>query len=124
MHAGAVHFDSLAVEVDYELSHLDNRLSVTLGAAHDGVDARHKFVLVEWLGHVVIGAEAETIDLIFDAGEAGKDQSWRLRLRDSQVAQHLEARHIRQVQVEQDDGEIDIVYRGRSLLDQDRWCRR
>jgi hypothetical protein len=58
MHAGAVHFDSLAVEVDYELSHLDNRLSVTLGAAHDGVDARHKFVLVEWLGHVVIGAEA------------------------------------------------------------------
>jgi hypothetical protein len=34
---------------------------------------RHQLVLVEWLGHIVVGAEAETFDLILDAGEAGED---------------------------------------------------
>jgi hypothetical protein len=50
---------------------------VAHGAADDGVDACHQLVLVEWLGHVVIGAEAETLDLVLDAGEAGEDQDRR-----------------------------------------------
>src|SRR5450759_3810943 len=103
MHASAVDLNRLGVEVDDEVAGLDHRLGVALGAAHDGVNARHQFVLVEWLGHVVIGAEAETFDLVLDAGEAGEDQNRRLHLRDAQAAQHLEARHIRQVQVKQDD---------------------
>jgi hypothetical protein len=64
MHALAAHFHHLGVEVDYEISGLDDGLGVALGAAHDGMDARHQLVLVEWLGHVVVGAEAETFDLI------------------------------------------------------------
>ncbi len=89
---------------------------MALGAAHDGVDARDQFVLVEWLGHVVVGAEAETLDLVLDAGEAGEDQDRRLHLGDAQRAQHLEARHVGQVQVEQDDvvvvelAEIDALF--------------
>jgi hypothetical protein len=56
---------------------------VALGAAHDGVDARDQFVLVERLGHVVVGADAEALDLVLDAGEAGKDQNGGLDLRDT-----------------------------------------
>jgi hypothetical protein len=40
---------------------------VALGAAHDGVDARDQLVLVEGLGEVVVGAEAQTLHLVLDA---------------------------------------------------------
>ena len=116
VHAGAVHLDRLGVEIDDEVAGLDHRLGVALGAAHDGVDARHQLVLVERLGHVVVGAEAETADLVLDAGEAGEDQDRRLHLGDAQRPQHLEAGHVRQIQIEQDDvvvvelAEIDAFF--------------
>src|ERR1035437_6375960 len=116
MHTLAAHLHHLRVELNDEIAGLDDGLGVALEAAHDGVNARHQFVLVEWLGHVVIGAEAETFDLVLDAGEAGEDQSRRLHLRDAQAAQYLETRHIRQVQVQQDDviivqfAEIDALF--------------
>ena len=89
---------------------------MALGAADDGVDACHQLVLVEWLGHVVIGAEAETLDLVLDAGEAGEDQDRRLHLGDAQAPQHLETRHVGQIQVQQDDvvvvefAEVDALF--------------
>ena len=95
---------------------MDDRLGVALGAAHDGVDAGDQLVLVERLGHVVVGAEAEALDLVLDAGEAGEDQDRRLDLGDAQELQHLVARHVGQVQVEQDDvvvvelAEIDAFF--------------
>ena len=52
---------------------------------------------------MVVGAEAETFDLVLDAGEAGQDEDRRLDLANPQRPQHLEARHIRQIQIEQDD---------------------
>src|SRR5208282_1249273 len=91
MHRRAVDHDRLGVEVDGEIVDLNDGLGVTPGAAHDGVDARHQLVLVEWLGHIVIGAEAETLDLVLDAGKPGKDQGRCLHLRNAQAAQHLEA---------------------------------
>src|ERR1700722_14696715 len=45
MHARAVDFDRLGVEVDHEIAGLDDRLGMALGAPHDGVDARHQLVL-------------------------------------------------------------------------------
>src|ERR1700736_1427562 len=54
------------------------------------------------LGHVVVGAEAETLDLVLDPGEAGEDQDGRFHLAEAQSAQYLESRHIRQVKIEQD----------------------
>jgi hypothetical protein len=51
-----------------------------LRTTHDGVNARHQFVLVERLGHVVVGAERETLHLVFDAGEAGANQDRRVDL--------------------------------------------
>src|SRR5262249_43202542 len=53
--------------------------------------------------HVVIGAEAETSDLVLDPREAGEDQDGCLHLGDAKRAQHLDAGHVRQVQIEQDD---------------------
>jgi hypothetical protein len=38
---------------------------MSLGAANDGLDAGDEFVLVEGLGHIVVGAEAESLDLRF-----------------------------------------------------------
>src|ERR1700693_2955022 len=72
--------DSFGVEGDHKLSGLDHRLGVSLGTAHDGMDARHQLVLVERLGHVVVGTEAEPLDLVLDAGEPGQDQDRVLTL--------------------------------------------
>jgi hypothetical protein len=81
-----------------------------------GVDAGDQFVLVERLGHVVVGTEAEPADLVLDAGETGQDQDRGLDLRHSKRAQHLVTRHVGQVEVEQDDvvviklAEIDPLF--------------
>ena len=80
------------------------------------MDAGDQFVLVERLGHVVVGAEAKPADLVLDAGEASEDENGCLHLGDAQRAQHLEARHVGQVQVEQDNvvivmlSEIDTLF--------------
>ena len=76
---------------------------MTLGTAHDGVDAGDQFVLMEGLGHVVVGANAETLDLVLDAGKAGEDQNGGLDLRDPELLQHVVAGHVGQVQIEQDN---------------------
>ena len=76
--------------------------------------ARHQLVLVERLNHVVVGTEAETPDLVLDAGKPGEDQNRCLHLGDAQRPQHLEAGHVRQVQVEQDD--VVVVELVRSIV--------
>jgi len=54
---------------------------------------------VEWLGHIVVGAEAETFDLVLNAGKPGEDEGGRLHSGDAQAAQHFEAGYVRKVQV-------------------------
>jgi hypothetical protein len=97
MHALAADFHRLGVEVDHEIAGLDHRLGVALGAAHDRVDAGDQFVLVEGLGHVVVGADAETLDLVLDAGEAGEDQNGGLDLRHPKLLEHVVAGHVGQL---------------------------
>src|SRR5439155_5772961 len=103
MHALAADFDRLGVEIDDEIAGLNDRLGVALGTAHDGVDAGDQFVLVEGLGHVVVGADAETLDLVLDAGEAGEDQNGGLDLRYPELLEHVVAGHVGQVEVEKDN---------------------
>ena len=93
----------LVSEIDYEVVGLDDGPGVAPGASHNGMDARDQFFLVEWLGHVVVRADAGSLDLVLDAYEAGKDLGWRLDLRKTQAAQHVKARHVRQVEVEKKD---------------------
>src|SRR5256885_14479530 len=103
VHALAADLDRLGVEIDHEIAGLDDRLGVTLGTAHDRVDAGDQFVLVEGFCHVVVGANAETFDLVLDAGEAGEDQNGCLDLGNPELLEYVVAGHIRQVQVEQDN---------------------
>jgi hypothetical protein len=116
VHALAADFHRLGVEVDDEIAGLDHRLGVTLRAAHDRVDAGDQLILVEGFGHVVVGADAEALDLVLDAGEAGEDQNGCLDLRDAQLLEHVVTGHVRQVQVEKDDvvvvelAEIDAFF--------------
>ena len=91
MHPRPVDLDRLGVEVDDKIAGLDDGLGVALGAPHDRVDARDQFVLVERLGHIVVGAEAEPPDLVLDVGKARQDEDRRLHLGDAQATQHLEA---------------------------------
>src|ERR1041384_8570087 len=76
---------------------------MTLGSTHNGVDARDQLILMERFGHIVISTKAETFDLVLYARQTGKDEDRRFHSRYAQLAQHIETRHIRQVQVEQDD---------------------
>ena len=76
---------------------------MALGAADDGLDAGHQFVLVERLGEIVVSAEAEALHLVLYAGETGENQDRRLDLGDTQCAQHLVTGHVREVQVEKND---------------------
>src|ERR1700694_641878 len=116
MHAGAADLYRLGVEVDLEIGGVDDRLGMALRTAHHRVNAGDQLVLVEGLGHVVVGAEAEALDLVLDAGKAGEDQNRRLDLGDAQRAENFVSRHVRQVQVEQDDvvvvelAEIDALF--------------
>src|SRR3569623_1117828 len=89
--------------VDRESAGLDDRLRMAFRPAHDGVDTGDQLILVEGLGHVVVGTEAEPADLILDAGKAGEDQDGGLHLGDAEGAEHLVAAHVGQVQVKQDD---------------------
>src|ERR1700681_5016348 len=93
MHARAVYLDRLGVEIDDEIARVDDRLRMALRTPHDRMDARDEFVLVEGLGHIVVGAEAETLYLVFDAGEAGENQDRGLDLGDPEGPQHPVSRH-------------------------------
>ena len=116
MHALAADLDGLGVEIDDQVAGGDDRLGVALGAAHDGVDAGHQLVLVERLGHVIVGAEAQAPDLVLDAGKPGQDQDRSVDLADPERLQHFVAGHVGQVQVEQNDvvvvelAEIDALF--------------
>ena len=89
---------------------------MALGAADDRLDARDQLVLVERLGHVIVGAEAERLDFRFDDGVAGEDENRRLHLGDAQCLQHFEAAHVGQLKIEHDDvvivelAEVDALF--------------
>src|ERR1043165_3068917 len=97
MDALATDFDRLGVEIDDEIAGLDHRLSMALGTAHDRVDAGNQFVLVAGLGHVDVSANAETLGLVLDAGEAGEDQNGGLDLRHPELLEHVVTGHVGQI---------------------------
>jgi hypothetical protein len=83
---------------------------------------------VERLGDVVVGTEAEALDLILDAGEAGQNQDRCLDFCDAQGAQDLETRHVGQVEVEQDHivgvtlGEVAALFSEVSRIDRESFA--
>src|SRR4029077_12631867 len=86
VHPSARYLYRLGSQIDCKTARLDYRLGVTFAAAHDGMDARDQFVLVEWLGHVVVGAKAQASHFVLDTAEASEDQDRALDLGDAQAA--------------------------------------
>ena len=103
VNAAAVHFDRLGVKINREFAGGDDRLAVALGTAHDRLDAGDQLILVERLGHIIVGAEAQRLDLGFDNGVTGEDQDRRLHLGDAQGLEDLKAAHVGQLQVQNDN---------------------
>src|SRR5215468_11191945 len=99
MHTLTADLDRFGVEIDHEVAGLDHRLGMALRTAHDRMDTGHQLVLVERLGHIVVGANAETFDLVLDAGEAGQDQDRGLDLGHPKLLEHVVTGHVRQVQI-------------------------
>src|SRR5207253_221436 len=103
VHGDPADFDRLGIEIEAKITRIDDRLRMPFGAANDGVDARDQLVLVERLGHVVVGSEAEPAHLVLNAAEPGEDQYRGLHLRHPQRAQNLVPGHVGKVQIEQYD---------------------
>ena len=74
-----------------------------LGAPNDGVDACDELALVERLGEIVVGPEAEALDLGIELGEARQDQDRRLDAAGPEAAQDLVAVHVGQHEIQNDD---------------------
>ena len=78
---------------------------------------------MEWLGEIVIGTKTQSPHFVFNACKAGQNQNRCLDARHPQGAQHFIARHVRQVQVQQNDvviielSEIDTFFTQISGID-------
>jgi hypothetical protein len=104
--AGAVHFHSLGVEIDNKISVWSADTACPLRAAHDGVDARDQFVLMERLGYVVLAPKPRRLTFSWIPPMPERIRMGRLHIGDAQRPQNLEAGHVWKIQVEQND---DII---------------
>ena len=64
-----VHLHRAGIQVHLELAGLNDRIGMTLGAAHNRLDAGDELALVEGLGQIVVGTDAETLDLVVQPGQ-------------------------------------------------------
>src|SRR4051812_24279035 len=76
---------------------------MALRAAHDRMNAGDQLIAVEWLGDVIVSAEAERADLAVHLANARQDQDRRSDLRGAKFLQHVVAMHVRKIEVEEDD---------------------
>ena len=61
MDPGAGDLDGLLIEIDDEVTGRDDGLGMALRSTNDGVNAGDELVLVERLGQIIIGAEAQVL---------------------------------------------------------------
>ena len=111
-----VHFYRLGIEIDGDLARPDHRFRMALGPPDDRVDPRHQFFAVEGFRQVVVGTEAEALDLVLGIVRARQDQDRRFDARRAQLAQNLVPVHVRQIEIEYDQivvielGKIDAFF--------------
>src|SRR5690606_17752671 len=115
--------NGLGVEINHQVARMDDRLRMALRTTNDGVDTRNQLILVERLGHVVVGTETKAPHLVFNTGHARENEDRGLHLGQAQSPQDLITRHVRQVQVKEDDviiiqlAEIDTLFTQISRID-------
>jgi len=82
-------------------------LTLSLGTPQDGFDMRHQLTPIERLCQIIIGAEAEALDLAVEVRVAGQDQDRGIGAGAPQLANDLVAVDVRQHQV--DNSEVVII---------------
>ena len=91
-------------EVVAEIAVLDQRWRPAQAAPHQGAHAGFEFRQIKRLGHVVVGPEVEALDTFIDAIARGENQHRHALVGAAgfraQAAQHLQARHLGQPQIE------------------------
>src|SRR6266446_807016 len=65
------------IQIDNKLTGPDRRFGVALGTPHDRLNARDQFTTIKRLGQEVIGAEAETLELVVEFDKTREDQDRR-----------------------------------------------
>ena len=98
-----VHIGGLGVEINGQAAGTDDRVRMALGAADNGLNTGHQLALIEGFRQVIIGAEAQALNLVIKFRQAGQDQDRCAHPRLTEAAQHLVPVDIRQDQVEQDN---------------------
>ncbi len=92
--------------------------------AHDGraaagaapgqrAHARLELVERERLGHVVVGAEVESLHAFVDAVGGGQDQHGKIGIARAQALEHVEPGHFRQPEIE--DQQVESLHRQRGV---------
>src|SRR5262245_11430288 len=99
----ALDLDDAGVWGDRQLAGLDDRVGMALGAAHDRLDAGDQLALVERLGQVVVGPEAEALDFVVEFGKSRKNQDRRVDAGRAQPAQDLVTIDVWQHDIEKND---------------------
>ena len=101
-------FGLLRLRLHGQIAAVQGWLGVAHRPTHDRVDARDELVFVERLGHVVVCAHAEPANLVLDPGKTGENEDGRFYLANPKGAQHIVARHVGKVQVQEDD--VVVIY--------------
>src|SRR5579862_6841355 len=100
--------DAPPVEIDDEVAVADHAAAdrvgqIAIGASQVGLDPRQQLPQAERLRQVVVRAELEADDLVDLLVAGGEHQDGGLAARGADPAEHLEAVHGRQADVEQDE---------------------
>ena len=95
--------DFAAAGVDAQVRHLHHRRGDRLGPAPDRLHPRQQLLEGERLGHVVVGPDAQGLDLGLHGILRGEDQHRGGDPAVAEGAQHLHARHPGQTEIEHQD---------------------
>src|SRR5262245_19228019 len=104
--ATAPHLQQLAIED--EVGNLQN---VGVGRefvrpAHQSLDAGKQLVEIERLGEIVVGAQFQALDLVFQGVHGGQHQNRRVIALETQTLTHVVAVHVGEHQIEHDNIEL------------------
>lgn len=91
--------------VERQRTMLHDSRTATRAASRQRSNARFELVEREGFGHIVIGAEVESLHAFVDTVGRRQDQNRHLRIACAQAAQHLQTGHERQAEIENQEVE-------------------
>ena len=99
----AAALDGAAGRVDLQVVNADERTFDLMAAANEGADASQQFLQLERLGHVVVGAKVEALDLVLHAAPRRQHEDVRAQTVLAPTLQQRQTVFLGQHDVEDDD---------------------